>query len=310
MFVQADPNASPASVAAAAAAPTQNSTTAPQMDSSIRIGIGHGHAHRPHYRPNHHHHHNQHHDDFRIPAIEKYAYCLCLHVKPATIFIALIKLVKTFVFASIILNSEFTIQEQMSEFKQRSTAAAVGIAMLVIVGSVSSLAIYAVISGRAALLMPLYAVMLCDFFFTLPTTYNRDLNEPSIVDPNFRELVTLNQNSRYAAIVLSTFDMLIKIYFLCIIWKCYRYLRLRELILPLRFAAGLYPHIHQARLGDGHHHHHHLPGMARATPINPADVAGSENVAPPSYDAIVTSIKSQPPNYDEAMNQSSIIKMT
>lgn len=235
-----------------------------------------------------------------IPAVEKYAYCLCLHVKPATIFIALIKLIKTLILSSMILNDEIAFSErelESTELRHKSTAAAISIAMLIVVASISAVAIYAVLSNRSALLMPLYAIMLCDFFFSLPATYSR---EPNFTDSTFDTGIRdygphPNTTSyRYYSFVLATFDLLIKIYFLCVVWKCYRYLRLRELITPLRLAAEIYPHIH------------HIPphAIVRISGSDTTDIVSSASLAPPSYDAIVTSLKNQPPDYEDAIKSS------
>lgn len=242
--------------------------------------------------------------DLRIPAIEKYAYCLCLHVKPTTIFIAVFKLIRALLFASILLNTEFTVNDQsVNEFglamddRHKSTAAAVNILSRIIMASVSAVGIYAVISGRAALLMPLYAILLVDFFFALPAFYNRDL-DPTLVDSlaDFKNYSTgNNQYTRYSLMLFSTITMVIKIYFLCVVWKCYRYLRLIELVSPIRLSE-IYPHIHQNGpqcpivrvLGSG----------------DSLDMSTGHNTAPPPYDSIASNMK--PPNYEEAMKSSTI----
>lgn len=245
---------------------------------------------------------NQQRLDIRIPAFEKYAYCLCLHVKPATIFIAVIKLIRALLFASIVINNEFTFNDSINDPQypqyanfdfdtRRSTASAVTILILMMIASVSALGIYSVISGKASLLMPLYAIMLCDFFFALPAFYNRDLDH-TLADG----LVDLksywpqgSQNTRYSLMLVSTIIMLIKIYFLCVIWKCYRYLRMQEILLPI--------HVHE--IFPPHFSHHHIPSVH--PDVRVVDSNNTQNIAPPPYDSIVTGLKSQPPNYEEAM---------
>lgn len=229
----------------------------------------------------------------RIPAIEKYAYCLCLHVKPTTIFIAVFKLIRALLFASILLNTEFSVNEQVNELsgvdeRHKSTAIALNIFSRIVMASVSAVGIYAVISGRAALLMPLYAMLLVDFFFALPAFYNRDL-DPSLTDnmTEFRNYHAGNQYARYSLMFVSTISMIFKIYFLCVIWKCYRYLRLIELVSPLRLSE-IYPHPHYP--------------IVRALNPDATDLANSISMAPPPYDSITSNMK--PPNYEEAMKTS------
>lgn len=262
--------------------------------------------------PHHHHHHHHHHHqqqrravDLRIPAIEKYAYCLCLHVKPTAIFIAVFKLIRALLFASILLNTEFSMSDpSMNEpslaavdNRHKSTAAAVNILSRIIMASVSAVAIYAVISGRAALLMPLYAMLLVDFFFALPAFYNRDLDS-SLADglSDFKNYPNNNQYTRYSLMLFSTITMIVKIYFLCVIWKCYRYLRLIELVSPLRLSE-IYPHIHPTNP--------QYPIVRVLGGTDPNDLGPGHNVAPPPYESIASNMK--PPNYEEAMKSSNTV---
>lgn len=238
--------------------------------------------------------------DYRIPAIEKYAYCLCLHVKPTTIFIAVFKLIRALLFASILLNTEFSDTEHADlglsiDSGHKSTAAAINILARIIMASVSAVGIYAVISGRAALLMPLYAILLVDFFFSLPGFYNRE-SEPSFTDGvgdlrgGYPSPASNNQYTRYSIILFSTLVMVIKIYFLCVIWKCYRYLRLIELVSPI-----IYP----TYQGGGP-----CPIRILGQPEpDLTDVGPGNNLAPPPYETIASSMK--PPNYEEAMKVTS-----
>lgn len=245
--------------------------------------------------------HQQRRPDYRIPAIEKMSYCLCLHVKPTTIFIAVFKLIRALLFASILLNTEFSV-DQAPEFglgvddRHRSTAIAIHILARIVTAFVSAIAIYAVISGRAALLMPLYAMLLVELFFSLPAFYNRDL-EPSMVDNmvDYRNSYGTNSNqyTRYSQMLISTITMIIKIYFLCVVYKCWRMLRLIELVSPIRLSE-IYPHMN---ISPG-------PQYPIVRVLSNGDSTDLTNGAPPpNYDE---AMKSLPPNYDEAMKSNTI----
>lgn len=235
--------------------------------------------------------------DLRIPAIEKYSYCLCLHVKPTTIFIAVFKLINALLFASIALNSEFTVNDQATGFdleeRHKSTTAAANIFARIIMASVSAVGIFAVISGRAALLMPLYAILLVDFFFALPAFYNRD---PSLAD-NIGDYRNYShdgsQYARYSIMLFSFISVIVKIYFLCVIWKCYRYLRLIELVSPVRLGE-FYPHINQ----NGHQY----PVVRVLGSGDSTTLSAGHDLAPPPYESIASNMK--PPNYEEAIKSS------
>lgn len=240
--------------------------------------------------------------DIRIPAIEKYAYCLCLHVKPTTIFIAVFKLIRALLTASHILNAEFPTSDQidndlhfaMIDDRQKATLAAEHLLTRMVVASVSAVGIYAVISGRAALLMPLYAMLLVDFFFALPAFYSRDM-ETSFGD-TFRDLKNYgnagpSQYNRYSFVLFTTTTMILKIYFLCVIWKCYRYLRLIELVSPIRITE-IYPHIQSANGSQ-------YPAVRVLGSTDSTDYGSYSHMAPPPYESITSTMK--PPNYEEAI---------
>lgn len=251
----------------------------------------------------HHHHHSnnrrparsQPYGHYRVPAVEKYAYCLCLHVKPTTIFIAVFKFIRALLFASILLNSEFQppsdqeldmyYHNEMNE-EHRSMAVAVSILLRVIMASASAFAIYAVTSGRATLLMPLYSLLLIDFFFALPSFYNKNL-DPQFPDGGLSDirnypLSNTDQYNRYSVFTLSALGMIAKVYFLCVIWKCYRYLRLTELV------SEMYAQMPS-----------HLARVVLEGANDPRDMDANHSLAPPPYESIASSMK--PPNYEEAM---------
>lgn len=251
----------------------------------------------------HLHHHPRRAVDVRIPAIEKYAYCLCLHVKPTTIFIAVFKLIRALLFASILLNSEFALNDQGQELsvsglddRHKSTAAAMTILTRIIMASVSAVGIYAVVSGRAALLMPLYAMLLVDFFFSLPVFYSRDLESSFEDGLTYQHRGQHPQYARYSILVFSTVAMLLRIYFLCVVWKCYRYLRLIELVTPIRLSE-IYPHLPPA--GSQY------PIIRVLGSIDSNDLNTGHNVTPPPYESVASSMK--PPNYEEAIKSSGTV---
>lgn len=251
----------------------------------------------------HLHHHPRRTVDLRSE-IDKYAYCLCLHVKPTTIFIAGFKLIRALLFASILLNTEFAINDQGQEIslsslddRHRSTAAAMTILTRIIMGSVSAVGIYAVVSGRAALLIPLYSMLSIDFIFSLPAFYSRDID--STFEDNYtyqhrgQHPTTHPQYARYSIILFSTVAMILKVYFLCVVYKCYRYLRMIELVTPI----GLYPHLQTT--GSQY------PIVRVLGSLDSIDLSPAHNVTPPPYESVAAGMK--PPNYEEAIKSSAAV---
>ena len=290
----------------------------------------------------------------RIPIVEKYAYCLCLHVKPTTIFIGVFKLIRALLFASISLSSEFSAHEQANhglhpssgpspglaggggashalDERNRSTEAAVNILTRVLTASVSAVGVYSVISGRAALLMPLYAMMLVDFFFNLPAFYSRDLDsafadnwlldsgagrshasgllypQPATTSASATANHTAEQYARYSLMLISTIVMIVEVYFLCVVWKCYRYLRIIELV------QHISQPVLQARLGQHHNSSHHnqhnsphaphplLSVLAAAAAAGEHQFDARSSLAPPPYESVASAANAKPPNYEEAI---------
>lgn len=240
--------------------------------------------------------------DHRIPAIEKYAFCLCLHVKPTTIFIAAFQLVYALSYVSRQLKQELQYTDEQSSYRfndinysgnnpaNTSKAVAVAILTRIIMTSASTVAIYAVMFGRAALLMPLYSVLLIDFFFALPSFYDRDVDSALASDgvmgmKNYP--ATNNEPFDRYSIFISTLVMAVKVYSLCVIWKCYRYLRLIQLVGEM-CSQMPNPIVTVLGLEDGTHDINHP----------------SQNVAPPPYDSVASSLK--PPNYEEAIKSNNI----
>lgn len=250
-------------------------------------------------------HHSRRAVDLRIPAIEKYAYCLCLHVKPTTIFIAVFKLIRALLFASLLLNNEIAFNEQGQEVslagfedRHKSTMAVMGILSRIIMAAVSAVGIYAVVSGRAALLMPLYAMLLCEFFFSLPAFYSRDIefaDSNGLADLKGHHLGQQPQYTRYSLVLFSTVAMVVKIYFLCVVWKCYRLLRLSELELRISpiLLSDRYPHIPDP-----------IVRMLVSMDDQQSEINATQSMAPPPYESVESSTK--PPNYEEAMKSPNV----
>lgn len=123
-------------------------------------------------------------------------------------------------------------------------------------GVVSAMLLYGVTKSKASYLMPFFGIQLYHFLFSLPsslTRLNLNLSQkplprlplPSGASPSsteFRwsakaeEAYNLD-NSFNFFVTLSYF--LLDIYFICVVWKCYRYLKMKEIAATLNLPYNL-----------------------------------------------------------------------
>lgn len=129
----------------------------------------------------------------------------------------------------------------------RSTATSLAVIIHMMYCTVSGMLIYGVIKSRPSYLMPFFGIQLCDFFFSLPTflasLYTSPHNHWEYQSHNSNELLDMrrlwpnaNPATLYtSSLLIATCFILCKGFFLCVVWKCYRYLKMKEMILPLHF---------------------------------------------------------------------------
>jgi hypothetical protein len=174
--------------------------------------------------------------------------------------------------------------------------------------------IYGIVKGRPSYLMPFFWIQLCDFFFSLPTFltslyttpgYNNHWDTQSVTVPNThaagsvldvkRLWPSASTSTLYTSSLIFTAGVLLfKGYFLVLVWKCYRYLKMREMILPLYLPYG-----------SGHNGTDIVipPGFL-GPPMMPMPVGAM--AAPPDYDTATKS--NAPPGYEEACRQAVDLK--
>jgi len=253
--------------------------------------------------------------DDRI-GVERYAYCLCLHVRPGTIFVGVINLGGSLICGILFLALMSYTPEGTNEGSSswggsgsgsggrhrygsdhsvdRSTATTLAIIIYMMCATVSAMLLYGVIKSRPSYLMPFFGIQLCDFFFTLPAfmaslyttpaTYNHWENGAS---GSWMDVKRIWHNATPTTVytsnlLITTCVVLFKGYFLCVVWKCYRYLKMKEMILPLHLPyqqSGMVPDIM-------------CPPMMIPPPV-------AAMAAPPDYDEATKG--ASPPDYESAM---------
>ena len=135
--------------------------------------------------------------------------------------------------------------QTMSE-SQRSTTTSLAIVVYMLLTLVSAMLLFGVLKNKPTYILPFFGIQFIDFLFTLPqfltSLYNQP-NHPHYNVLNERRSTFLDMrhiwpnaspNNVYtSSLLFTTLIVLFKSYFLCVVWKCYRYLRMKELVLPL-----------------------------------------------------------------------------
>lgn len=239
--------------------------------------------------------------------IDRHAYCLCLHVRPATIFVALINLGGSLICACFTL---FFIVNNESKgvgnryFKEEfSRVTGISVLMYLLLSLVSAMLLYGVLKSKPSYILPFFGIQFIDYLFTMPQflasiythpyhSYyvakakeqldHQDTHRMTYMDnTNMRSVWpnTSNSSAYTTSLMMMTLILIFKTYFLCVVWKCYRYLHMKEFILPLS--------IHNARYTN--------------EPIMAPIVISQANVPPPNYEEATKLPDFKPPEYQVAM---------
>ncbi|XP_054153249.1 lysosomal-associated transmembrane protein 4A-like [Oppia nitens] len=238
--------------------------------------------------------------DDSMASIERHAYCLCLHVRPATIFVALVNLggslICGIVTIALLSYSDSAYIQSLSD-SNRSASASLAIVVYMLLSMVSAMLLYGVIKSRPTYILPFFGIQFIDFLFTLPQFLTSLYAHPNgnhyqnwvdrRTSNTFLDMRHLwpnaSSNNVYtSSLLLMTLIVLFKSYFLCVVWKCYRYLRMKELVLPLHLP---------------HFNHNITQDMAI-----PSIMVPPPHMAPPDYDEATKSCA--PPDYETATKSS------
>lgn len=209
--------------------------------------------------------------------IERHAYCLCLHVRPTTIFFALINLVSHFLdfqsksFSSFsfqggslicacftlffMINNEFKCDYLPYRFIDGEFNRVTGISVMIylLLALVSAMLLYGVIKSKPSYILPFFGIQFIEYLFTMPkflasfyshpyhyhkiNKMSRNIDIELSVDMRNNWLDTSDASDissfHIHALLFMTLVLVFKTYFLCVVWKCYRYLHMKEFILPL-----------------------------------------------------------------------------
>ena len=292
-------------------------------------------------------------DERRV--MEKYAYCLCLHVRPGTIFIGVINLVRIYflLLMAMLIDVNSCIQQAGSllcaclflgdlifshqsplmgsgtaddpmpsgrinpnaiAYGQRSTATSLAVIMYMMCATVAGMLLFGVVKSRPSYLMPFFWIQLCDFFFSLPSFLSSLYATPMHHSPysggswsTATNQLKFGSSHHTSSLLIATCIILFKGYFLCVVWKCYRYLKMKEMILPLHVSGLTASGFHSF---PGHHGLHAASTEIVIPPgftIPSAAITSGGTLAPPDYETATKSNSGAvaPPDYETALKAQS-----
>lgn len=249
---------------------------------------------------NHNHNHNHQRRQNDLYYLEsKDAYLLCLHVKPTTIFCGFIILIMSFM-NIIILLSKFTVDFNLD--KDTATVHHVNldprfrtnklIILYIIAESlkflISGLLIYGVMKSRSSYLIPFFLMQLFYFFKSVSFFLESYANyqQSLLRSGSNNELMDMQKKDlppQSYPILVFFFTLLYKLYFITCVFKCYKYIKLKEATF----------HVSQIQF-----HQHQQPVNATISVLH-------NQTSPPSYHDCITITKDEQdnqklPSYDEA----------
>lgn len=195
---------------------------------------------------------------------------------------------------------------------RRSSQSSLAVVIYMMCATVSGMLLYGVIKGRPSYLMPFFWIQLCDFFFSLPSFLtslyatpgynNQHWDAQAVTVPNTHTSGSVLDVKRIwpsastttlytSSLIFTAAVLLFKGYFLCVVWKCYRYLKMREMILPLHLPYS-----------SNHGTDIMIPPGFLAPPPMPIGAMA----APPDYETATKS--NAPPDYEAACRQAVELK--
>lgn len=112
---------------------------------------------------------------------------------------------------------------------QTSNAIALVVIVYLVCATISGILLLGVVKSRPTYLIPFFWFQLFDFFFSLLSflsSHNTRQSHSPLIG-KFSSIVTWNS-------LIPTCIIFFKGYFLCVVWKCYRYLKIQGMVLPIQ----------------------------------------------------------------------------
>lgn len=132
-----------------------------------------------------------------------------------------------------------------------SRVTGISVLMYLLLSLVSAMLLYGVMKSKPSYILPFFGIQFIDYLFTMPqflasiytqpyhtyyVTKAKEQLEGSDPSKNL-EMRNLWQGSPAhvytTSLLFMTLILVFKTYFLCVVWSCFRYLQIKEYILPL-----------------------------------------------------------------------------
>jgi len=170
-------------------------------------------------------------------------YLLCFHVKPASLFCGVIILIMSFM-NIIILLSKFSVDYNPTEKDASNLNQAIDprlktnklIILYIIAESlkllISSLLIYGITKCKPSYLFPFFLMQLFYFFRSISFFLEHYANYQAYQNTVYRgegyESSSKSQNEQSYPMLIFFFSLIYKLYFISCVFKCYKYLKIKE----------------------------------------------------------------------------------
>ncbi|KAI7690389.1 Lysosomal-associated transmembrane protein 4B [Sarcoptes scabiei] len=183
----------------------------------------------------------------------------------------------------------------------------ISLLMYLMLALVSAMLLYGVIKSRPRYILPFFGIQFIDYLFTLPqffasithpyhyyvskskSMFDVQDNKTDLDDiRNVWSYSSYSSNAYTTSLLILTLIMIFKTYFLCVVWKCYRYLHMKELILPITLNAGSFDaeHILPPTILVGS-----ATNVGSVPPPNYDEATKLPDYKPPEYTTVITTDK-------------------
>ena len=177
-------------------------------------------------------------------------------------------------------------------------APAVGAVVCLFVSMVDVMLLYGVVKEKPSYMKPFLCITLCEFFLSISHLL-RSRDEPHNSYNPQSSSVSEGSDLR----LISAYALLFRILCFCVVWKCYRYLKMREMILPVRLHSSA-----ESGVSSALSRNHDLSSPATHDVVIPPELIlpsalHNLNVSPPDYETATKTNGLAPSGYETAVWQ-------
>ena len=188
----------------------------------------------------------------------------------------------------------------MAAFNLRENIAPIfGVVVFLLGSMMYAMLLYGVVKEKPAFIIPFLCIMLCDIFLSISHFLQTQDESHNTYNPH-SSFVSEGFDSR----LVSTYGLLFRMFYFCVVCKCYRYLKMREKILPLPLHSSAGSGVSSALSRN-----HDLNSSATHDVVIPPGLTLPSaliynlTVSPPDYETVTMTNGLAPPGYETSVWQ-------